>query len=54
MRFDPAEFWGHEAPKLNRPMFLAIISSNTLATTMLRRATTGGWIRYRRTDRRRA
>ena len=38
MRFDPAEFWGHEAPKLNRPMFLAIISSNTLATTMLRRA----------------
>ena len=38
MRFDPAEFAGGEAPILERPRFLAIVSSNTLATTMLRRA----------------
>ena len=38
MRFDPREFCGGEPPRLERPKFLAIISSNTLATTMLRRA----------------
>ncbi len=38
MRFDPREFCGGEPPVLQRPTFLAIISSNTLATTMLRRA----------------
>jgi nitronate monooxygenase len=38
MRFDPTEFFGHEALKLTRPKFLAIISSNALATTMLRRS----------------
>jgi nitronate monooxygenase len=38
MRFDPAEFAGGRVPILDRPRFLAIVSSNTLATTMLRRA----------------
>ncbi len=38
MRFDPREFCGLHAPKLQRPVFLAIISSNTLATTMVRRS----------------
>ena len=38
MRFDPKEFFGEAAPVLQRPVFLAIISSNTLATTMVRRA----------------
>ncbi len=38
MRFDPAEFADGVAPILERPRFLAIVSSNTLATTMLRRA----------------
>jgi nitronate monooxygenase len=37
MHFDPAAF-GQPVPVLDRPYFLAIISSNTLATTMLRRA----------------
>jgi len=39
MRFDPAEFAEGVLPILERPRFLAIVSSNTLATTMLRRAT---------------
>jgi nitronate monooxygenase len=39
MRFDPAEFADGVAPILERPRFLSIVSSNTLATTMLRRAT---------------
>jgi len=39
MRFDPAEFAEGLLPVLERPRFLAIVSSNTLATTMLRRAT---------------
>jgi nitronate monooxygenase len=39
MHFDPAEMTEGPAPKLSRPQFLAIVSSNTLATTMLRRAT---------------
>ena len=38
MRFDPAEYAEGPLPTLNRPDFLAIVSSNTLATTMLRRA----------------
>ena len=38
MRFDPQEYFGHPAPKLERPHFLAIIASNTLATTMVRRS----------------
>lgn len=38
MRFDPAEYAEGELPQVRRPRFLAIVSSNTLATTMLRRA----------------
>jgi nitronate monooxygenase len=38
MRLDPKEYFGEPVPELQRPYFLAIISSNTLATTMLRRA----------------
>lgn len=38
MRFDPQEVFGQPMPKLERPFFLAIISSNTLAATMVRRA----------------
>jgi len=38
MRFDPAELVEGPLPVLSRPHFLAIVSSNTLATTMLRRA----------------
>ncbi len=38
MRFDPAECFGQPMPALERPYFLAIISSNTLATTMVRRS----------------
>jgi len=38
MHLDPAMFAEGWLPKLNRPKFLAIVSSNTLATTMLRRA----------------
>ncbi len=38
MRFDPADYAEGPLPKLTRPSFLAIVSSNTLATTMLRRA----------------
>jgi nitronate monooxygenase len=39
MRFDPADYAEGPLPHLSRPNFLAIVSSNTLATTMLRRAT---------------
>jgi nitronate monooxygenase len=39
MRFDPADYVEGPVPMLQRPRFLAIVSSNTLATTMLRRAT---------------
>jgi nitronate monooxygenase len=39
MNFDPAEYAEGPLPVLERPRFLAIVSSNTLATTMLRRAT---------------
>jgi nitronate monooxygenase len=38
MRLDPAEFAEGPLPVLHRPKFLAIVSSNTLAATMLRRA----------------
>ena len=38
MRFDPADYAEGLLPTLSRPRFLAIVSSNTLATTMLRRA----------------
>ena len=39
MNFDPADYVQGSLPQLDRPKFLAIVSSNTLATTMLRRAT---------------
>ncbi len=39
MNFDPADYVQGPLPQLERPRFLAIVSSNTLATTMLRRAT---------------
>jgi len=38
MRFDPTDYAEGSLPVLQRPRFLAIVSSNTLATTMLRRA----------------
>src|ERR1035437_10055126 len=38
MVFDPADYVEGPLPLLDRPRFLAIVSSNTLATTMLRRA----------------
>jgi nitronate monooxygenase len=38
MRLDPQEVFGMPMPPLPRPVFLAIISSNTLATTMVRRS----------------
>jgi nitronate monooxygenase len=38
MRFDPREYMQRDLPPLKRPAFLAIVSSSTLAATMLRRA----------------
>ena len=38
MRLDPAEYSEGPLPRLARPKFLAIVSSSTLASTMLRRA----------------
>jgi nitronate monooxygenase len=38
MSFMPREFMGREVPPLTRPKFLAIIASNTLAITMLKKA----------------
>jgi len=38
MQFDPSEYAEGPLPLLTRPKFLAIVSSNTLAATMLRRA----------------
>jgi nitronate monooxygenase len=38
MRLDPAEYAEGPLPMFDRPRFLAIVSSNTLAATMLRRA----------------
>ena len=39
MHFNPVDYAEGPLPLLHRPKFLAIVSSNTLATTMLRRAT---------------
>ena len=39
MVFDPSDYVDGPLALLDRPRFLAIVSSNTLATTMLRRAT---------------
>ena len=38
MTFDPRDFMERDLPPLRRPKFLAIIASNTLATTMVRKA----------------
>ena len=38
MRFNPAEYAEFELPALERPRFLAIVSSNTLAITMTKKA----------------
>jgi nitronate monooxygenase len=38
MRFDPADFAECALPPLHRPKFLAIVSSNTLALTMVKKA----------------
>jgi nitronate monooxygenase len=38
LRFDPRNFMECDLPPLHRPAFFAIVSSNTLATTMLRKA----------------
>ncbi|HEY5215170.1 MAG TPA: nitronate monooxygenase [Acidobacteriaceae bacterium] len=38
MRFNPAEFAERKLAPLTRPKFLAIVSSNTLATTMVKKA----------------
>ena len=38
MRFDPSDYAEGVLPGLSRPKFLAIVSSNTLAITMMRRA----------------
>ncbi|MFP5233628.1 MAG: nitronate monooxygenase [Acidobacteriota bacterium] len=38
MRFDPADYAECELPVLVRPKFLAIVSSNTLAITMIKKA----------------
>jgi len=38
MMFSPREFIGRDLPPLTRPQFLAIIASNTLAVTMLKKA----------------
>ncbi len=37
--FDPAEFLGGEAPTLTRPNFLAIVSTHSVASILLRKAT---------------
>ena len=37
-RFDPSEFCGGSAPRLERPRFFAIIASNTMATLMTTRS----------------
>jgi nitronate monooxygenase len=38
MHFDPLTFIEHSLPPLTRPKFLAIVSSNTLAVTLLKKA----------------
>lgn len=37
-RFDPAALWGGGAPVLERPLFIAIVSSATLASALARKA----------------
>jgi nitronate monooxygenase len=39
MAFDPRQFMEVDLPPLTRPKFLAIVSSNTLATAMVKKAT---------------
>jgi len=39
VRFDPSDYAEGPLPELSRPRFLAIVSSHTLATSLLRRAT---------------
>lgn len=38
MRLDPSDYLDRELPPLKRPKFLAIVASNTLALTMLKKA----------------
>ncbi|MEO8659120.1 MAG: nitronate monooxygenase [Bryobacteraceae bacterium] len=38
LTFSPRSYMEHDLPPLHRPYFLAIIASNTLATTMMKRA----------------
>lgn len=38
LRFSPREFVQHTIPPLKRPRFLTIVASNTLATTMVKKA----------------
>ena len=38
MRFNPRDYMEHELPPLRRPRFLAIIASNTLAVTLLKKS----------------
>lgn len=42
MRFDPSEFFNQPAPMLNRPAFIPIVSSNTLASWMMKRVSPDG------------
>ncbi|MFH0880054.1 MAG: nitronate monooxygenase, partial [Lentisphaerota bacterium] len=37
--FDPSEFWGGSAPQVNRPKFLAIVASSTLAMALAKKST---------------
>lgn len=37
-RFDPRRFFHHDQPPLRRPVFLAIVASSTLATSLARKA----------------
>jgi nitronate monooxygenase len=39
IRFDPEAFFGKKMPELKRPQFLSIVSSNTLAVMMKKKAT---------------
>jgi NAD(P)H-dependent flavin oxidoreductase YrpB (nitropropane dioxygenase family) len=41
-RFDPREYFSEPLPKLSRPKFLAIVSSDIIAKVMSRKAT--GWV----------
>jgi NAD(P)H-dependent flavin oxidoreductase YrpB (nitropropane dioxygenase family) len=39
LTFDPRSVWGGPAPELRRPAFIAIVSSNLLATVLARKST---------------